>query len=106
MPAESPRFMLSSNQLMHDRLLRFNRLAEAGGFLEEWASTMRTIFDRLETRPAEAGDPLLHLPRLKLTRYGILVNRICVFYALHDSERIVFVQDINPVLGHPLEGMA
>ena len=106
MAAESPRYFLSSSQAMRDRLLGFNRLAEAGGFLDDWVSTMRVVFERLESRPEEAGDPLGRLPLLDLTRYRLLVNRVCVFYALHDWERIVFVQGVKPVLGHPLEGMA
>jgi len=103
MPTEPVRYSVSSNQRTLDRLLSLNEIAETIDVLPDWAATLRSIFERLETQPEASGDPLYRLKRLNLTVFRLLLNRIRVLYAVHDWERVVFVQEVDPVLGHPLQ---
>lgn len=105
MAAESPRYYLSINQRLRDRLFALNHLAQIKGVLDERVSTMRVALELLESQPEEAGDPLHRSRHLNLTNYRLLLNRTCIFYALHDWEHVVFIKNVIPVLGHPLEGM-
>jgi hypothetical protein len=106
MPSEPLRYSISFNQYLADRILRLNRQSKTAGIFNDWADTVRKINDRLEMKPTEAGDPLRHYPGLKLTAYHWLVDRVLVHYTVHDSERIVFIHSVAPVLGHPLEDQA
>jgi hypothetical protein len=38
--------------------------------------------------------------------YRLLFDRVCINYTVHDAARIVFIQSVEPVLGHPLEDQA
>ena len=106
MAAESPRYFLSISQTVRDRFLALNYLAESHGILLEWVQTIRLALERLEVQPDKAGDPLSRFRHLQLTNYRLMLNRICIFYAVHDWERIVIIKKIVPLLDHPLEGMA
>ena len=104
MPPESPRHHISVSPIIRDRLLVLSRHAKASGILSSWISSSRAAFERLELEPETAGDPLHRLRNMNLTVYRLLMNRVCIVYAVHDWERIIFIQSIDPVLGHPLEG--
>ena len=105
MAAESRGYFLSVSGSVRDRLMRLNDLALSNGVLAEWIATMRLALERLETEPEEAGDPLFRMKHLFFTNYRLLVDRVCVFYAIHDWERLVIIKKVVPVLDHPLEGM-
>ena len=106
MPSDPPRYSVSMNPLVTARFLALNRLSKAAGILRDWDGTVRRILDRLENDPVEAGDPFRRYVGLKLTAFRLLIDRVSVRYTVHDTERIVFLQSVDPVLGHPLEGIA
>ncbi|HEY3789403.1 MAG TPA: hypothetical protein VGL71_11140 [Urbifossiella sp.] len=105
MAAESPRYFLSINQSLRDRLVALNQRAQSYGIIEEWVATMKLAIERLETQPDVAGDPLHRSRHLNLTNYRLLLNRTCIYYSLHDWERIVFINNVVPALDHPLQVM-
>ncbi len=102
MPSDPPRYSVSMNPLVTARFLALNRHSKTAGILRDWDRTVRRILDRLENDPVEAGDPFRRYIGLKLTAFRLLVDRVSVLY----TERIVFLQSVDPVLGHPLEGIA
>ena len=106
MAAESPRYFLSISQMVRDRFLALNYLAESHGILPEWAQTIRLALERLEVHPNEAGDPLSRFRHLQLTNYRLMLKRVCIFYAVHDWEPLVIIKKIAPVLDHPLAEVA
>lgn len=99
----NPRFTLSWNRRGLDRLRGLGERAKALGALAEWVATLRRLIDRLETDPRGCGDPLYPLRSLKLMMYRAIVDRVEVRYGVHDTEPVVFIQDIVPRFGHPLE---
>jgi hypothetical protein len=62
-----------------------------------------SIADRLESDPRGCGDPLFPLRSLSLMMYRTIVDRVEVKYGVHDRQAQVFIQDITPRFGHPLE---
>jgi hypothetical protein len=85
------------------RLRGFGERAKSLGILSEWSGTFRKIVARLKSDPRGYGDPLYQLPRLRLWIHQMIVDRVVVLYGIHDVFPHVFVQDISPRLGHPLE---
>jgi hypothetical protein len=73
------------------------------GIGREYARTLKTILHKLSTTPSTWGDPLRHFKSAELLVYRRVLDRILVEYGVHDAQRIVFVKDCRPVLGHPLQ---
>jgi hypothetical protein len=99
----NPRFTLSWNRRGIDRLRTLGERAKQAGVLAEWVTTLRRVIDRLETDPRGCGDPLYPLRSLKLMMYRVIVDRVEVVYGVHETRPVVFIQDIRPRFGHPLE---
>ncbi len=66
------------------------------------AGTLRRILERLEIDP-RGGDPLYPFRGLQLLVHRVIVDRVEVLYAVHDTNPAVFVIDLTPRFGHPLE---
>ena len=85
-------------------LLELNRISQEIGILDSWIATLRGAFRKLQTSPEQAGDPLFRLKHLNLTCHRLLLDRVCFHYAIHDWERVVFLQSETFVLDHPMMG--
>jgi hypothetical protein len=85
------------------RIKRCAQEAVRRGLANEYAAALRAIQERPRTLPLPWGDPANYLDGMKLWKYKRLFDRLFVVYYVHEEERIVFIEDIRPVLGHPLE---
>jgi hypothetical protein len=80
-------------------LLRESALAGVGSRV---ARALLEIEGRLELDARNWGDPTRHFRQAQLTRYRRVHDELAVEYAVHDSEPLVWVTDVAPVLSHPL----
>lgn len=97
------RHTLSWNQQGLDRLRALGERAKRMGILSDWVATLRLLIERLESDPRGCGDPLYPLRALKLLMHRAIIDRVEVVYGVHDTRSVVFIQDIRPRFGHPLE---
>jgi hypothetical protein len=91
---------------LHTARTRILRCADASvrlGVAKEYGATIRSIVENLSSAPLTWGDPVNDFTAAKLLLYQRIYHRILTVYAVHEGERIVFVKDCIPVLGHPLE---
>jgi hypothetical protein len=85
------------------RILRCAAAAVRLGMANEYGATIRTIVGKLSSDPLTWGDPVNDFTGAKLLLFQRVYRRIYTVYAVHEAERIVFLKDCIPVLGHPLE---
>ena len=64
---------------------------------------IRQITSNLETRPREWGDPYTNFRNLNAVGFGrtILPSKIRVQYVVHDTEPLVWITSIRPLMGSP-----
>lgn len=67
-----------------------------------FAKTLREVRRQLETRPREWGDPEYQFHGLGAVSYLRVEGWFRVVYAVHESEPIVFLREIEPLPGNPL----
>jgi hypothetical protein len=101
-PEQPGRFTVSWNRVGMDKASRLGAAARLLGLGVVWATNLRRILDLLETDPRD-GDPMYRLPALKLLVHRAIVDRVEVLYAVHETQWLVFVIDLIPRFGHPLE---
>jgi hypothetical protein len=82
---------------------RCSQEAVRRGLAKEYAAVLRAIQEKLRTAPLTWGDPASYFRGIKLWKYNRLFDRLFVVYYVQEEERVVFIEDIKPVLGHPLE---
>ncbi len=63
--------------------------------------TYEGIVDRLENDPGQFGEPLYHLPKLKLAIRCAAVAPLYVEYGLHDEKPVVLVRRILALAANP-----
>ena len=93
-------------ELLHSARTRIKQCARTAlelGIGKQWASTLKTILVYLAREPLAWGEPVRYFQYAKLHLCQRLYDRVFVRYAVHDEQRVVFLQDCRPVLGHPLE---
>jgi hypothetical protein len=91
---------------LHTARTRILRCAEAAvhlGVAREYGATIRSVVENLSSAPLIWGDPVHHFTAAKLLLFQRVYHRILTVYAVHEGERIVYIKDCIPVLGHPLE---
>lgn len=76
--------------------------ADRLGLRVDLAASLGEIDRKLQSEPRSWGDPVRTLPTLDLTLYRGLHAKIQVIYSVHQTQPVVFVRDVTPVLGHPL----
>ena len=62
---------------------------------EQFLAALRTIHHRLQNDPQVFGEPLFHLPALKLLVYQAIVSPLVVHYALHQARPLVIVRSVE-----------
>jgi hypothetical protein len=72
--------------------------------LPEFADALRTIDQRLADDPLRWGDPTNRLHYLGLLKHLRIYQFLRIYYAVDEVRRIVYVTDVLPMSGHPLEG--
>jgi hypothetical protein len=76
-------------------LRSLQRQASREGRGAAFLSAMRAILDRLRTDPREAGEPFYPLPALRVYLRGIAIRPAYVDYAVHETERKVFIRSVK-----------
>ncbi len=62
---------------------------------QQFLAALRTIHHRLQAEPQVFGEPLFHLPALKLLIYQVIVAPLVVHYALHQERPLVIVRSVT-----------
>jgi hypothetical protein len=78
--------------------------AQELGILPQLTAAVRTITRRLADEPSSWGDPTHRLHHLGLLKHVRVYGFLRVYYAVDEARRIVYVTDVLPLSGHPLEG--
>jgi len=78
-------------------------IAEQRGLRSLLIEVLRQISDNLQSKPREWGDPYKNYRGLNAVGFGkaILPSRIRVEYAVHNTEPLVWVSSIRPLIGSP-----
>jgi hypothetical protein len=79
-------------------------IAEEHGLGEKFIQSLKVIDDGLKQNPTAFGDPLFHLPALKLTVFMRAVFPLVVDYGVHDKLPLVIVRGFRLMLGHASNG--
>jgi hypothetical protein len=99
----SPRapYRVVCSEVLRQQLRQWGERAHRIGIGQEYAIALRDIWERLSNDPLTWGDPLFNLHHLDLLVFRALHPTLQVQYAIHQVERIVFVQSIVPRPGSP-----
>lgn len=100
-PADTP-FRLVFSRAVGDELRVLADQARARRVAARFAAALGVIQDRLRNSPLTWGDPFRVYPALGLTAYRRLHDELLVNYVVHEEQRIVWLDSIVPVFGHPL----
>jgi hypothetical protein len=77
------------------------RALRRGGY-DRLLRALKAIQESLRSEPTSWGDPCGRLRGLDMVVYRRIHDRIQIVYAVHNSESLVWVYSISPVLDHPL----
>lgn len=91
---QPPAFVVTFRPGLLDRLRRWAAVAQRFRAGAAFLSVLREAERDLRTRPQEWGDPLYSLRQLSLTVYGRYAPPLLLRYAVHDTQPVVFVQDV------------
>ena len=87
---------------MKDQLKSLLWKAGQAGLSDRIRNLIREIEGHLELHPTTWGDPSYRLHKLGITIYARIFDQMLVLYGVHDTENIVWLTRITPVLGHSL----
>ena len=78
-------------------------VAEQRNLVPVLLEVMSQVIENLEKNPREWGDPYNNYPALGAVGYGktILSAGLRIGYAVHDTERIVWITSFRPLFGSP-----
>jgi hypothetical protein len=79
-PAE---YEVTVSKLIGSIIRQLHQQAAQRGEGKQFLVALRTIYHRLQKEPEVLGEPLFHLPALKLLVYHAIVPPLVVHYALH-----------------------
>ena len=71
--------------------------AEFYGFSEEVEAAMSSLYERMRTDPRRFGEPAYSLPSGKGVVYRDMRFAICIYFAVYETERMVWVSAIRRV---------
>jgi hypothetical protein len=84
---------------VRDQLKNLHRRAQDKGQGKRVLSAVKRIFAHLRTQPLRFGEPRYTLHHLNVEMRHGAVEPVWVQYAVHKERRIVFVRDLQPLLG-------
>ena len=76
--------------------------ARIAGMSAALAQALRGIRERLESDARAWGDPQFRCRDLGLVACQAMHGSLRVRYAVHQIDRIAFVQELKPIFDHPL----
>lgn len=98
-----PRFTISGVGRFPAQLNRLLATAEQRGLRTLLIEVLREVFENLETRPRDWGDPYKNYRGLKAVGYGrtLFPTWIHVEYAVHETEPLVWLSGIRSLSDSP-----
>jgi hypothetical protein len=89
------RYEVHSSGAIARRLKQIQKQAKKQGRGEQVLSAIRQIWHRLSYDPLEFGEPLYHLPALRLqVRHGI-VSPLRIYFGVHEDKPLVFIKVVT-----------
>ena len=73
-----------------------------GGEGAAFLANLRRIYDRLRKAPREFGEPLYHMPALKLLVYQGIIAPLVVTYGVHEELPLVLIRVVK-LLSDPVK---
>src|SRR3954454_20050261 len=93
----SPPYKVELLQRAREEVTRCLREAQRLGIAQEYAATIRQIYEKLTTIPHAWGEEFRHYRAAKLILRKMIYDRILVVYAVHEEKPVVFVKECRPV---------
>jgi hypothetical protein len=94
-PNGSYPFQLAFSQVIADALRKLQRQASSEGRGEAFLNAVRTVIDRLRTEPTTFGEPLYHLPNLRMEVRCALVAPFGVDFGVCEDRPLVFIKAVR-----------
>ena len=88
-------YQVSLSKHVGATLKELHRRAAEQGTGQQCLAALRVIHRRLQTEPQIFGEPLFHLPALKLLIYQAIVSRLVIHYAVHQERPLVIVRSVD-----------
>jgi hypothetical protein len=89
------RYEVHCSGLIARRLKQIQKRAKIQGRGEQVLSAIRQIWHRLSYEPLEYGEPLYHLPALRLqVRHGA-TGPLLIDFAVHEDLPLVFIKGVT-----------
>jgi len=66
-------------------------------------AAIKSMRQRLEADPTNYGEPLFHLPAIQMQVRMAIEIPLLIHFALHEEQRLVFIQRVRGMSGHRLE---
>ncbi len=76
-------------------LRRLQRRAARQGRGRDALAALREIYDKLQHQPMHFGEPLYHLPAMRLQVRTASVKPLLVHFAVSEERPIVFLKQVN-----------
>ncbi len=76
--------------------------AQGFGLGDRLSAALMWIEQTLIERPLAWGEPRRHYDGLRVTAFHQIHDQLHVVYTVHDSEPLVWITQLAPVLDHPL----
>ncbi len=92
---EPARYEVIVSKQVGSVIKQLHQQAAQRGEGQQFLTALRTIHHRLHEEPQAFGEPLFHLPALKLLIYQAIVAPLVVHYALHQERPLVIVRSVD-----------
>jgi hypothetical protein len=89
-------------QLFTEKVRLLGERAIQSGYFQRFRETLVSVQNRLHENPAAWGEPRYRLQHLGVTVYHQILDFIHFDYAVDETNRIVWVQQLQPLSNHPL----
>ena len=98
------RFQLSIMPSCRARIQFLAARAKSIGYGVRFAEILTSIRSQLDTNPRAWGDPNFRFHGLNLVSYLRVEEGLRIVYAVHETNPVVFLRELEPLPGHPLAG--
>jgi hypothetical protein len=80
---------------IRDAIRQVHQQAVAQGRGQQILAALRLIHERLRTAPEQFGEPLYHLPALRLLVFQAIISPIVVDYGVHQERPLVLLRGVK-----------
>jgi hypothetical protein len=80
---------------LKNKIKSLHAQAASTGKGHQFLDALRAILKRLRENPKEFGEPVYHLPVLKLTVYQAILAPVVVDFGIHDEKPLVIIRGLS-----------